>query len=301
MNHPLGRSPSPAAKPFREREPCQPPDGAQPGTAGHPAAQRPGAGPSSRAASEALLSALREEGWGPGAWSRFLARAALRSARQAACRWPALAEATALHAALACAARPRGRRWVAGSWLLAVTHLGMLEDRRTLGCANVLTLLRASLPALEDRLGPALPLIGLATDFLDGKIARATDTVTPFGRDADFLADAALWNWYATRHETSPALRVAAAAVWLLPVAAVAASSFASGAMTEVPRSPWIRPAAALEVILAARALRRALPSPRGSAGAAGARGPGCTPRRHPQPPWRGIRPRRGAFDPGQD
>ncbi|WP_136609515.1 CDP-alcohol phosphatidyltransferase family protein [Sinomonas albida] len=133
----------------------------------------------------------------------------------------------------------------------------MLEDRRTLGPANILTLIRANLPALQDRLGPLLPIAALATDFLDGRISRATATQTPFGRDADFIADAAVWNWHAAQHEPSTFLRLAAAVVWAGPIAAVVVSSFAGAAMKDVPRSPWIRPAAALQVLLAARALLR--------------------------------------------
>ena len=131
----------------------------------------------------------------------------------------------------------------------------MLEDRRTLGPANILTLIRANLPALQDRLGPLLPIAALATDFLDGRISRSTATQTPFGRDADFVADAAVWNWHAAQHEPSALLRLAAAVVWAGPIAAVVVSSFAGAAMKDVPRSPWIRPAAALQVVLAARAL----------------------------------------------
>lgn len=146
---------------------------------------------------------------------------------------------------------------MAASWALTVTHLGMLEDRRTLGPANILTLVRANLPAVEDRLGPLLPIAALATDFLDGQISRATGTQTPFGRDADFIADAAVWNWHAAQHEPSALLRLAAAVVWAGPIAAVVVSSFAGAGMKDVPRSPWIRPAAALQVVLAARALLR--------------------------------------------
>ncbi|MDQ0213097.1 CDP-alcohol phosphatidyltransferase family protein [Arthrobacter bambusae] len=190
----------------------------------------------SRSATEELLRGLRDEGWGLTAWSHFLGRSTLRSVRQAIHRAPALAEATVLHTGLAVAAHPRHRRWVAASWLLTVTHLGMLENRRTLGPANVLTLIRANLPALEDHLGPLLPILALTTDFLDGWISRSTDTETPFGRYADFLADAALWNWYAARHEPSRSLRIAAFAAWALPIGAVATSSFAGSRMKDIPR-----------------------------------------------------------------
>lgn len=248
-----------------------------------------GARSPSRAATDRLLAGLREDGWGPAAWGRFLGRAALRSIREAVRHGPALAETTALHAAFALAAPPRGRGWVAASWGLAAAHLGMLEDRRTLGTANILTLVRANLPALGDRIGPLLPVAALATDFLDGRLSRATGTQSPFGRDADFIADAAVWNWYATRYEPSRILRLAAVAVWAGPIAAVGAASFAGAAMKDVPRSPWIRPAAALQVVLGARAILRAhrvkpAPSDQGAPSAPARRRTGGV---DPSGPWR--------------
>jgi hypothetical protein len=63
----------------------------------------------------------------------------------------ALAELIALRAAsyvLAAGRRP-GRRWVATSRGLSVVHLGLLEHRSRLATADVLTLLRANLPALR--------------------------------------------------------------------------------------------------------------------------------------------------------
>lgn len=217
--------------------------------------------PDSRTATDELLRGLRDGHWDIDAWSRFLGRATLRSIRQAIRHWPAFAEATALHAVLAFAASPRRRRWVATSWLLTVTHLGMLENHSTLGPANILTLTRANLPALQDGLGPAIPFLALATDFLDGQVSRATGTETPFGRQADFMADAALWSWFVIHDEPRRPVRIAAFAVWGLPIAAVAASSLASGAMKDIPRSPWVRPAAALQILLGTRALLRTLRS----------------------------------------
>lgn len=81
--------------------------------------------------------------------------------RQALHHRRALLESTALHAGLAALADPRRREWVVASWLLTVSHLGMLENRGTLGVANTLTLLGANLPALENRLGTAVPVLVL--------------------------------------------------------------------------------------------------------------------------------------------
>lgn len=209
--------------------------------------------PDSRAATDELMRALRAAGYTPGAWSRFLARATRRSVRQALNHRRALLESTALHAGLAVLADPRHHTWVATSWLFTVSHLGMLERRCPLGIANTLTLLRANLPALENRLGSAVPVLALATDWLDGRVSRATGTETRFGRQADFLADTALWMWFTMRHEHNGWLRAATFAAWGSTVVAVTIASFAGGAMRDIPRSRWIRPAAALQVIFAAQ------------------------------------------------
>ncbi|MBG0739376.1 CDP-alcohol phosphatidyltransferase family protein [Paeniglutamicibacter antarcticus] len=131
----------------------------------------------------------------------------------------------------------------------------MLEDRGTLGVANSLTLIRANLPALENRLGNAVPIVALATDWLDGRFSRATGTETRFGRQADFLADTALWTWFTLRHESNWWLRTATFAAWGASAAAVTTASFAGGAMKDMPRFRWVRPAATLQVITGLRIL----------------------------------------------
>ena len=213
--------------------------------------------PDSRAATDELLSTLRAESYTPAAWSRFLARATRRSVRQAIEHRRALLESTVLHVGLAALADPRHRTWVAASWILTASHLGMLEKQETLGVANTLTLIRANLPALESRLGNAVPILALATDWLDGQISRATGTETRFGRQADFLADTALWTWFTLRHESNLWLRAATFAAWGASVVAVTATSFTHGAMKDMPRSRWIRPAAALQIIIGLRIVLR--------------------------------------------
>lgn len=166
----------------------------------------------------------------------------------------AAAEVTAVHALMFAGCDRRGRRWVTVSWTLAITHLGLLDERRTLGVANHLTLLRANLPALAD--GPEVGLVAIATDVIDGRVARHHGQVTAFGGYADSLADAVFWIWFALRHEPSPLLRATALAAWTAPAATVALLSFGRGGIVEPPRPAMLRPAAAMQAVLAARAMR---------------------------------------------
>ncbi|MBD8057172.1 CDP-alcohol phosphatidyltransferase family protein [Rhodococcus ruber] len=213
--------------------------------------------PDSRAATNRLLAGLRAGRWRPSAWARFLARACQRSARQAQLRPRAFTEATLLHCVLLTTAPRSGRRWIATSWALSVTHLGMLGPRRSLGAPNVLTLVRANLPASGRRLGRWVGVVALATDLLDGHLARATDSTTSFGAAADSLADAAFWTWYSLHQEPRTGLRVAALTVWAAPVVAVTAASMRQGRIIDPPRPAVIRPAAAMQAIITLRALRR--------------------------------------------
>lgn len=212
----------------------------------------------SRQRSQELLAGLAEGRWRPAAWGRFTGRGAVMSYEAAVQRPRAVAEVTALHAALLLLARGRGRAggaWIGLSWLLAVTHLGLLGQRRSLGPANAVTLARGCLPALAVGrwTGPAV----LAADVLDGQLARRRGEATVFGSYADTISDAAFWTWYAARHEPSRPLRAAAAAAWAAPAAVVAALSIARGQMTDVPRPALIRPAAPLAVWLVIRACSR--------------------------------------------
>ncbi len=101
------------------------------------------------------------------------------------------------------------------------------------------------------------PVFALISDFVDGKLARATGTETSFGQYADFFADAAFWIWFSGRYETSRTICTATFAVWALPVVPVASVSFARGQMIDVPRAWWFRPAAAVQVLLGARMVAR--------------------------------------------
>jgi phosphatidylglycerophosphate synthase len=212
----------------------------------------------SRAATDELLAGLRGGRWRPAAWARFAALSARRSVHQARRHPRALAEVTVLHASFALLAGRRGRRWTAASWLLAASHLGMLENRRSLGLPNAVTLLRANLAAIG---GPVrwLPVTALASDLIDGRLARRMGSETAFGAYADSLADTAFWTWFVLRHEPRRGVRITALAVWAVPVVIVTTASIGRGRMVDAPRPAVLRPAAAMQALVAARAvLRRA-------------------------------------------
>jgi phosphatidylglycerophosphate synthase len=204
-----------------------------------------------------LLDGLRRAGWTPRAWAEFLTLAAGRSLVQARLRPRALVEATALHLAIAVLADRRGRLWAAASWAMTASHLGLLEERKGLGLPNLITLLRANLPALDHTVGRVLPALALASDLLDGKLARATANETLFGKHADFLADTAFWTWFTVRHEASGRAQALTFLAWAAPVAILAAASFSQGRLVEIPRSRWLRPSAAVEIVLGVRLLLR--------------------------------------------
>lgn len=155
------------------------------------------------------LAALLARRFHPSAIASFLAESQRRANRVRRER-PALARREASFVAAGAAGwgglallgvepfRRRRRSGMLGWAATAVMldwHLGMFETEdgrpRNLGRADAATLLRAWLaPAVADRAAPALCAIGLATDALDGPLARAAEP-TRFGRDLEGLADAA--------------------------------------------------------------------------------------------------------------
>lgn len=158
---------------------------------------------------QAELCRLREAGWSPRAVVDFLRAAQTRAnltrgrrpdlARQEA-RWMLAGTAAWVMAARVIPNGPlaratgRGLLWWGGCALMVDWHLGMLEtpDGRPvgLGVPDALTLTRAWLvPAVAQCPHPLLLLIGAATDFADGVLARRT-RCTRFGRDLEGLADA---------------------------------------------------------------------------------------------------------------
>lgn len=212
----------------------------------------------SRTATDALLAGLASGGWGPRSWVRFAAATSTRSLDQARKHPRAVLEATALHTALGLLAGREHRRWVATSWVMTVTHLGMLGPSTSLGAASAVTLVRANLPGMAVA-SPWLAVAAVVSDRVDGMLARRAGP-TQFGHYADSLADSAFWAWFAYRNETDRRLLATAAVAWVAPVAAVTAISFKRGRMVEVPRVAWLRPAAAMQAVLALRAIRLGRP-----------------------------------------
>jgi hypothetical protein len=211
--------------------------------------------PESRAFTDRALTDLRAGGWSPQAWARFTASVTIRSGQQVVAHPRAAAEISLLHGTFAVVARRRGRRWIALSWLMAVTHLGLLGGRRSIGWPNAITLARANLAVTGQPLGPWIGVVALFSDKLDGTLARR-QMPSMFGFYADSLADAAFWTWLATGREPSRLLRAASLAAWVAPAAAVTVASIARGEIVEGPRPGLVRPAAALQAVLAVRALR---------------------------------------------
>jgi hypothetical protein len=217
-----------------------------------PSVERP---PGSREFVDDVLAELRADRWSPRAWLRFLARSTHRSVAEARRRPRAVAEVTAVHAAVSLARRGW---WAPLSWSLAVTHLGLLGERTSLGWANRLSLVRGLLPATGSRRTPWLAAAALATDWADGRMARATGG-TAFGFYADALADASFWTWFALQHEPSPIVRTAAFTIWALPAVGVTAVYLTGGRSVDYPRPVPLRNASvALQVFVATRAVRRA-------------------------------------------
>lgn len=219
----------------------------------------------SRAVTDRLLGDLRDGGFRPVAWGRFVGQASARSLQQATVRPGAVLELTALHAGLALFRLKRwqegpGLRWIGCSWALAVTHLGLLEHRRRIGLADLLTLARANLPVLAPDNRALTATVAVGTDLLDGRVARRAGTTTPFGRSADPLADAAFWSWYVLRHDSGPLARVMVLGAWGTPVAATTLLSVARGRMVDPPRPRW--PAGMVQGLLLFRALTRDRDSP---------------------------------------
>ena len=205
--------------------------------------------PGSRAFVDGALAELRRSRWRPAAWARFLGRCWDRSLRQAREHPLAAVEVTALHLALLAAQRRSPLR-SSVSWALAMTHLGLLGSRRTLGPATALSLVRAHLPP-----GRWSPLVAIATDLADGWLARRGGP-TAFGAYADGLADVAFWTRQVQERESSRLIRSAVSAAWLLPLSVIGVAYFVAGRSIDFPRPVLTRRlSAGLQVLLAGRAL----------------------------------------------
>jgi hypothetical protein len=214
----------------------------------------------SRAFTNSALTALRTDRWSPKGWARFLGRVTVRSVEQIGAHPRAAFEVTLLHGLFATAARGRSRGWTGTSWAMAISHLGLLGAPRSIGWPTSISLARANLAATGAPLGRWVGVVAVASDRLDGALARRQGP-TVFGAYADALADAALWTWLGLRDEPSRLVQAAALAAWAAPAASVAAASFATGQMVEAPKPTWLRPSAAMQAVMAVRIWRRGRPA----------------------------------------
>jgi hypothetical protein len=198
-----------------------------------------------------ILGELSSRHFVPSAWGDFLGRSAVRSVTQIRIRPAAAIEVTVLHL-LASAGSPR---WAFGSWLLCITHLGLLGERSTLGWPNRLTVLRALLPSLAPR-ARWTSLVAMATDFADGRLARRGEE-SAFGAFADPIADGVFWSWYALRWDPNRWVRWVPLTIFVASVAGISAAYLARGRAIDYPRLMAVRYASsAAQILLTLRALR---------------------------------------------
>ena len=199
-----------------------------------------------------ILSELATNRFGLHAWGRFLRRSVERSADQARMRPIAAAEITALHAVAWAAGT---WRWTLASWILAITHLGLLGERTTLGWPNRVTLVRALLPSVAPN-SRWVSFVALATDLADGHLARRGEE-SAFGEFADPIADGVFWSWFALRREPNRWLRWAPLTLFVFSTAGIATAYFARARVIDYPRPTALRYASAVtQILLTLRALR---------------------------------------------
>jgi phosphatidylglycerophosphate synthase len=198
-----------------------------------------------------ILSDLSSRHFVPSAWGDFLGRSLVRSVAQIRIRPAAATEVTVLHLL----ASAGNRSWAFGSWLMCITHLGLLGERSTLGWPNRITLIRALLPALAPN-SRWTSLVAVATDFADGRIAQRREE-SAFGAFADPIADGVFWSWFALRWEPNRWLRLVPITLFVSSVAGISAAYFARGRTIDYPRLQAIRYAsAAAQILLTLRAVR---------------------------------------------
>lgn len=216
--------------------------------ASRPQIQRP---EGSRRFVDAVIGDLATERLSLKAWARFLGRSIERSIEQARMHSAVAAEVTALHAVAAAGSW----RWALWSWLLCITHLGLLGERASLGSANRLTIARGLLPAVAPD-SRWTSILALATDLADGLLARRGEE-SAFGGFADPIADGVFWSTFALRWERNHWLRWAPLAVFGVAAGAIAVSYFARGRTIDYPRLIAVRYlSVGMQVALTLRALQ---------------------------------------------
>ena len=199
-----------------------------------------------------VLAELASRRFSVPAWARFFGRSLARSVHQGRIRPAAAMEITALHLLVFAAG---SRRWTLASWLLCITHLGLLGERSTLGWPNRLTLFRALLPAIRPD-SRWVSVVALSTDFADGRLAGHGNE-SAFGAFADPIADGAFWSWFALRWEPNRWLRWVPISLFAASVAGISAAYFARGRAIDYPRPVVVRYISGItQVLLTLRALR---------------------------------------------
>jgi phosphatidylglycerophosphate synthase len=211
------------------------------------------------------LAELRAGRYRLRAWRRFLDRSLQRSAEARAARaemaaqarrWAVIGGAAWIvawhlsrrHACvrLNCAA---GLAWWAAVWRMLDWHLGMAEGgdgmpRRRLSSADAVTLSRFWLVPLVAGVGdsrrglPAAIIVGGASDWLDGALARGRDR-TRLGRDLDTTADLAFLTVAATAARRAD--RLPALGAWAVGTRHAAGCALALTAVFGRARRPAIR------------------------------------------------------------
>jgi len=187
---------------------------------------------------DGVLLDLKREKYRPAAWGRFVVASSIRSLEQIAEHERASVEIVGIFAMLTILRGARVRAAVA--CLLAITHLGLLGDRRSIGLANAFSLLRAGLPFRRWAV-----LVAVCTDLADGVVARRAGP-TAFGSYADPLADLAFWTAVARRGRIGSLDRLAILSLWTVPAAAIMAGYSVAGRSIDYPRPVIVRRASAI-------------------------------------------------------
>jgi phosphatidylglycerophosphate synthase len=205
--------------------------------------------------SRELLDRLRAERFTTRAWRRFFAEAFRRSRVIRGRRPELVAQSRRWGGIGLIGALPFGARATASWalwWALIDWHLGMVETpagrERPLSVADSLTLARLwAAPVVRRHPEPWLVAAGMATDLLDGVLARRAGP-TRLGRDFDSTADTvfldAALQGAAERHALDPRLLALERARLLVGTAVTFASYF--GASEPAPAQQNRGPAAVL-------------------------------------------------------